>query len=89
MSVIAEQMKKVFDKERISRGQVAYAKYRTWEAGKCGLITSVTEEELIIQYTSSIGSSTNYFAIPVTEMVKGEWELYWSWDLATIMSEGS
>ena len=61
-----------------------YAKHHSWEDGKTGFVTSVTEKKLVVQYHPGIGNVTNHFFVSVDEVIAGKWEIRWSSDLAKV-----
>lgn len=84
MSLIIEQWGTLFDLSQIKQGYLLYARHYTWEKGKSGFVTSVTEKKLSVQYHPGIGNITNHFFIPVSEAAAGEWEIRWSADLTEV-----
>lgn len=61
-----------------------YAKHHSWEDGKTGFVTSVTEKKLVVQYHPGIGNVTNHFFVSVDDVIAGKWEIRWSSDLAKV-----
>ena len=61
-----------------------YAKHHSWEDGKTGFVTSVTEKKLVVQYHPGIVNVTNHFFVSVDEVIAGKWEIRWSSDLAKV-----
>ena len=61
-----------------------YAKHHSWEEGKTGFVTSVTEKKLVVQYHPRIGNVTNHFFVSVDDVIAGKWEIRWSSDLAKV-----
>ncbi len=84
MSLITRQQTTLFDLSQIKQGYLLYARHYTWEKGKSGFVTSVTEKKLTVQYHPGIGNITNHFFIPVSEAATGEWEIRWSADLTEV-----
>ena len=84
MELIVIENRPVFDTAQIARGDVLYARHRSWDEGRCGIVTRVTADKLTVQYHPAIGNVTNHFYIPVTEAVDGQWEIRWSKDLLEI-----
>jgi len=79
---------KVFDVSVIKRGDLLYAKHKTWQEGKRGFVTAISGAEIIVQYHPGIGNVTNHFFLPADEVVAGEWEVRWSRDLRGIGKYG-
>lgn len=77
-----------FDLEQIQRGYLLWGRHCTWSEGKAGFVTSATEDQLIVQYHPRIGNVTNHFIIPVSEAVRGQWEIRWSVDMSTVHEYG-
>lgn len=75
---------KVFDVSVISQGSFLYARHRTWSRGKGGIVSSVSEGELVIRYYPEIRTITNHYRIPVKEAADGEWEIRYTSDLKEI-----
>lgn len=84
MSLVIKKTVMTYDVSRIKRGYLLYGKHYTWSDGKSGFVTSVTENQLIVQYQPDIGNVTNHFVIPVSEVTDGEWEISWSSDLKEV-----
>lgn len=78
--LIVDNTGKKFSKEEIPRGTVIYAKHGTWDKGETGIVTSVTEEMLRVQYFPEIGNVLNHFFIPVSEVEAGQWNIRYSND---------
>ena len=86
MSLVKKNEMVVFDVSKIKRGDLIYGRHHTWNAGKSGIVTSVKEDILIVQYQPNIGNVVNHFFIHVLEVAKSEWEIRWSSDLVDIHS---
>ena len=84
MALITEKAVAAFDLTQIKRGDLFWGKHNTWNEGKAGFVTSVTEDLLIVQYHPGIGNVTNHFMIPIKEAVDRQWEIRWSNDLADV-----
>lgn len=84
MSLIIEQQGILFDLSQIKQGYLIYGRHYTWEEGKAGFVTSVTEKKLTVQYHPGIRNITNHFFIPASEVAAGEWEIQWSADLTEV-----
>ena len=84
MTLIIDGVSKIFDTSQINKGALLYAKHKTWPEGCRGFVTSVGENELVVQYHPGIGNITNHFFLPAKEVAAGEWEVRWSDDLKTI-----
>ena len=84
MALIESQTSKVFDIEQIEKGDLLYAKHRSWPEGKGGFVTAVTEERITVQYHPGIANVTNHFFLPAKEVAAGEWEIRWSKDLSAV-----
>lgn len=84
MALVIEKPVKSFDLTQIECGCLLWGKHSTWSEGKAGIVSAATENQLIVQYHPHIGNVTNHFIIPVNEVVKGQWEIRWSADMAQI-----
>ena len=84
MGLLIEKPVAVYDLSQIYPGCVCFGKHRTWDEGKTGIVTSVTESRLTVQYHPGIRNVTNHFIIPVSEIIAGEWEIRWSADLSEV-----
>lgn len=84
MKLIVESASKIFDVNAIKKGDLVYAKHRTWTEGVRGFATSISEKKITVQYFPGIGNVSNHFFITADETAAGEWELRWSSDLKTI-----
>ncbi|MCM1245498.1 MAG: DUF5026 domain-containing protein [Roseburia sp.] len=84
MGLITEKPAAVYDLSQIYPGCVCFGRHRTWDEGKTGVVTSVTESQITVQYHPDIGNVTNHFVIPISEVTEQEWEIRWSADLSNI-----
>lgn len=84
MALVIEKPVAAFDLSEIKRGYLLWGRHSTWNEGKAGFVTSVTESQLIIQYYPGIGNVTNHFMIPASEAAEGQWEIRWSADMTDI-----
>lgn len=84
MALIQESSRPVFDTTQIERGHLLYAKHRSWDEGKGGIVTRVSEDEITVQFHPGIGNVTNHFFIPAKEVAAGEWLVRWSADLSEV-----
>lgn len=84
MALVIEKPTAAFDVTQIKRGNLLWGRHSSWEEGKAGFVTSVTKEQLIVQYYPGIGNVTNHFIIPVSEAVEDQWEIRWSADMTEI-----
>lgn len=84
MQLVIEKPTAVFDLSRIQPGYLFYGKHKTWHEGKAGIVTSVTEKQLTVQYFPGLANITNHFFIPAEEIVAGEWDVRWSLDMSEV-----
>ena len=84
MALLIEAPEHSYNLEEIKAGYLVYAKHRTWEEGKAGIITTANEKQLIVQYYPGICNVTNHYILPVEEIHAGEWEIRWSADLSEV-----
>lgn len=84
MGLLIEKPVAVYDLSQIHPGYVCFGKHRTWNEGKTGIVTSVTESQMTVQYHPGIGNVTNHFIIPISEVAAREWEIRWSADLLEV-----
>lgn len=84
MGLLIEKPVAVYDLSQIQPGYVCFGKHRTWDEGKTGIVTSVTETQMTVQYHPGIGNVTNHFIIPISEVAASEWEIRWSADLLVV-----
>lgn len=84
MELIVDSVAKVFDTGIIKRGCLVYGKHKTWQEGKAGFVTAVTEKEITVQYHPGIANVTNHFFVSASEVADGQWELRWSDDLSEV-----
>lgn len=86
MSLIIQTSRPVFDTKKVAKGYLLYAKHRSWDEGRGGIVTSVSEDRLIVQFHPGIGNVMNHFVIPATEVAGEQWVIRWSKDLTEIWS---
>lgn len=86
MSLVIEATTSVFDTEQIEKGYLLYAKHRSWDEGRGGIVTSVTEDRLIVQFHPGIGNVMNHFFVPASEVADGQWIIRWTKDLTEVWS---
>lgn len=84
MGLIITEPMAVFDVSHIKRGDLIWAKHRTWTEGKAGFVTSVKNNQVIAQYHPGIGNVTNHFIISISEVLANDWTIRWSEDLLEI-----
>lgn len=84
MALVTEKTVKAYDLSQIKAGDLFYGKHRTWDEGKAGIVTSVNERQLIVQYYPGIANVANHFIIPAAEVSAGEWEARWSHDMSEV-----
>ena len=84
MALIIDSSRKIFDTSQVSKGYLLYAKHRSWDDGRSGIVTAVTEDKLTVQYHPAIGNVMNHFFIPATEVADGQWHIRWSKDMDEI-----
>ncbi len=84
MALVIEKPVAAYDLTQIKAGYLFYGKHRTWNEGKSGIVTSVTEKQMTVQYYPGIANVTNHFVIPAEEIIAGEWEVRWSADMSEI-----
>ena len=82
--LIVFENRPIFDVTQIAQGDLLYARHRSEEKGRGGIVTRVTAEKLTVQYHPGIGNVTNHFHIPVSEAAEGQWEIRWSKDMVEI-----
>lgn len=83
---IRESTKTLNDLYHSKPGFLLYGKHNSWEEGKRGIVTGVTEHRLAVQYFPGIGNVTNHFFIPVSEAENKEWEIRWTYDLSEVFT---
>ena len=86
MSLIIQTSRPVFDTKEVAKGYLLYAKHRSWDEGRGGIVTSVSEDRLVIQFHPGIGNVMNHYVIPATEVDDGQWVIRWSKDLTEVWS---
>ena len=84
MELVIIENRPIFDTAQVERGDLIYARHRSDEKGRGGIITRVTAEKLTVQYHPGVGNVTNHFEIPISEVAEGQWEIRWSKDLTEI-----
>ena len=84
MGLIINKQAAAFDLESVKPGYLIYGKHMSWNEGKSGFVTSVTEKQIIVQYHPGIGNVTNHYFIPVEEVMNGEWIVRWSSDMLEV-----
>lgn len=86
--LLVDSASQVFDTEKISVGDVIYAKKTGWTKGRAGIVTYVSDRSITVVFHPVIANAMNHFYILPEEVQAGEWEeLRWSGDLATINKE--
>ena len=82
--IIIDGESKVFNTEEIHRGTLVWAKHSSWDEALAGMVTSVTETCIRVQFPPSVQNTLNHFFIYAPEVVRGEWTIRYSDDLDTI-----
>lgn len=88
MELVTEKPMAAFDLTQVQCGCLLWGRHRTWNEGKAGFVTSATDRQLIVQYYPGIGNVTNHFTIPMSEVVDGQWEIRWSFDMTEVQEYG-
>lgn len=88
MELIIQTSRPVFDTTQIARGYLIFARHRSWNEGRGGIMTAVSADRLAVQFHPGIGNVMNHFFIPAHEVAGGEWEIRWSKDMTEISSVG-
>lgn len=84
MELIVKENRARFDSNAIKTGYAIYGKHASWDNGKTGVVTAVTDTTLVALFHPGIGNVINHFIIPIGEVEKGEWDVRWSEDLTTV-----
>lgn len=84
MELIVKENCARFDSNAIKAGYAIYGKHASWDKGKTGVVTAVTDTTLVALFHPGIGNVVNHFIIPIGEVEKGEWDVRWSEDLSTV-----
>lgn len=84
MELIIKETRALFDTEAVKMGYALYAKHASWDKGRTGVVTAVTDTTIIAMFHPGIGNVINHFAIPVAEVERGEWDVRWSADLSEV-----
>ena len=82
--LIIESGAKVFNTEEIHRGTLVCARHSTWDEEITGMVTSVTQDCVRVQFPPSVQNTLNHYFIYATEVANGEWDIKYSDDLETI-----
>ena len=85
-TLIKTQPATVIDSSVIRPGYAIYAKNYTWDSGRTGFVTSVTDDMITVQYYPGIGNVTNHFFIKADQIAAGHWDVRWSADLSEVSS---
>lgn len=88
MSLITDNISRAIDTTLIKKGDVIRARYHKWTEAHNGIVAAVTETEIKVLYIPDIGNVTNYFSLTAAEIDGGLWEVSWSSDLQTVLTEG-
>lgn len=84
MELIIKEERARFDANAVRAGYAIYGKHTSWDKGKTGIVTAVTEDQIVAQFHPGIGNVINHFFIPIGEVEKGEWDVRWSENLAIV-----
>lgn len=87
MSILKNSNVATFDKSAIKDGDFIRAKYHTWPLPQNGIVSRVTDSEILVLYISHGRNASNYFRIDVSEVVDGKWDIAFSSDLVNVSSE--
>lgn len=88
MALIIESSRSVFDTTQIEKGDLLYAKHRSWTEGRAGIVIAVSEDRIIVQFLPGIGNVVNHFFIPAEEAAENQWAIRWSKNLIAINKWG-
>lgn len=84
MELIIDSTRQVFDTAVIKKGYLVYARHRSWDSGRVGIVTGAGEDRLTVQFHPEIGNVMNHFFIPAKEVAGGQWHIRWSSDMSEI-----
>lgn len=84
MKLIGKKSETAFQSGAIKVGYIIYAKHVSWMEGKSGVVSSVTDKKIIVQFHPGIGNVTNHYVISIEEVVAGDWQIRWSKDLSKV-----
>ena len=88
MPLILIEQRPAFDPASIAPGYALYGKHKTWSDGKTGIVTAVTDSQMVVLFHPGIGNVVNHFFVYADEVADGEWELRWSKDLSEVNEYG-
>lgn len=88
MPIITKTEQSGFDCMKISKGYFIRARYHTQEKPYNGLVANVTPDEIRVLYISDIGNVSNFFVIPISEVIDGLWTISISPDMKTVDTDG-
>ena len=86
MPLVKSEERPVFDAALIAKGYLLYARHRSWDEGRGGVVTRVSEDKITVQFHPGIGNVTNHFHILAKEAADGQWEIRCSKDMTDIVS---
>ena len=82
MAIIITESKTAINTEEITRGTLIWAKHSSWDAGICGIVSSVNEEKITVRYLPSVQNVQNHFIILASELTgeTPDWSVRYSSD---------
>ena len=87
--ILIESTRNLINTEEITRGTLIWSKHFSWEEGRTGIVSAVTEKLITVLFLPSLQNVRNHFTIPATELEDGDWMVRYSTDgLQTVISFG-
>lgn len=87
--ILIEKTSPVINTEELARGTLIYAKHRTWDEGRTGIVTHVTETAIKVIFLPTVQNVLNHFIIKSSELNAGDWLVRYSVDgLVTVTAYG-
>ena len=84
MSLIDAGEVPVFNREEIRRGYAIWAKHATWDEGRTGYVSAVSNTALVVVFPPGINRVVNHFLVGADEVDAGEWQIRYSADLRDV-----
>lgn len=87
MRLLSDVHLQLFDTKTLKRGCAVRFKNKDGTIDRLGLVYKVNPEKMTVLYANVQNSATSYFDLNAKDVVKGEWEVFWSQDLEEVHHE--
>lgn len=78
--LLIEKMSREINLDEVKRGDPICARHYTWEKEKPGLVSDVSEKQIIVMFLPETQNIQNHYIIFADDIAAGTWDIRWSSD---------